>query len=278
MNCVYCVLPVHNRLARLRTCIGYLKLQDYRRLAIVIVDDGSTDGTSEYLSSLNQANLKVLRGNGTLWWSRAMSLGMKYVTHLAEDGDYLLMLNDDVRFDTGYVSALVQESRRNGAAVVGSVQRAETTGEHLGCGYEIDLVRMALRPILRDEGCDPDALPARGVLFPIAVVRTIGFVRTRLLPHYLADCDYSARAKEYGFKLRICPAAVIYSDAASSDESVRKQGFIATYFHPRSKRNVIHRIIFFSVRGPLYLKLSALPRFILFGTRRHFHQSSARAR
>ncbi len=278
MNHVYCVLPVHNRLAALRACIGYLNRQDYKGLTIVVVDDGSTDGTSDYLSSLAQANVNVLRGHGNLWWSRAMLLGMKHVTRLANDGDYLLMLNDDVRFETGYVSALVLESRSHGDAVVGSIQRAETTGEDLGCGYKIDLMKMALRPMLGVDEGEPDAVPARGVLFPIAVVRRIGFVRARLLPHYLADCDYSARAKESGFRLRVSPQAVVFSDAASSDDSIRQRGFIATFFHPRSKRNVIHKIVFFSIRGPLYLRLSALPRFILLGTRRHFSQPPARAR
>jgi len=126
---VFCVIPVHNRLELTKQCLKYLEDQDYPALHIVIVDDGSTDGTREHLAQFSKGNISVLRGDGSLWWGGAMRKGMEFVAALAGDRDYLLMLNDDVRIERNYVSALVRDSSARGGAVVGSAQYDEATGE-----------------------------------------------------------------------------------------------------------------------------------------------------
>ncbi len=50
---VFCVIPVHNRLELTKQCLKYLEDQDYPALHIVIVDDGSTDGTREHLAQFS---------------------------------------------------------------------------------------------------------------------------------------------------------------------------------------------------------------------------------
>jgi GT2 family glycosyltransferase len=263
---VYCVIPVYNRLPVTKQCLAYLSAQDHRALRVVIVDDASTDGTREYLAQCGIPTLTVLTGDGNLWWAGAMHMGIDYVLKVAALGDYLLMLNDDVRVGSDYVSTLVADSVAFGGAVIGSPQRDEVTGELIECGYHIDYWRMRFLPVrAADQTQSIDALPGRGVLFPIRAIRQAGNINAKAFPHYLADLEYSARISELGWRIRISKAADVYSSSESSDDEIRAQGVAKEFLSFRSKNNLKQRLLFFSLRGPVWLRIWAVPRYLLFG-------------
>ena len=261
---VYCVVPVYNRLEVTKRFLEQIAEQDYPSIHTVIVDDGSSDGTGKYLAQSAQSNLTVLTGDGNLWWGGAMHLGMDYVMGVATPSDYLLMLNDDVRIKRDYVSTLVAESVANGAAVVGSSQRDELSGQLLGSGVRIDYWNMRFIPVdCVDQNIFVDALPGRGALFPMSAIFAAGKINSKIFPHYLGDLEYTARVKEAGYKIVLSKIADVYSASEDSDTHVRKKGFIADYFSFRSKNNLLHRILFFCMRGPVFLRILAVPRYPL---------------
>lgn len=260
---VYCIIPVHNRKEVTKHCLEYLDAQDYPSIQIVIVDDGSTDGTGEYLARCARRNLTVLKGDGNLWWGGAMRVGMKYVADLARDSDYLLMLNDDVHIDPDYVSSMVGCSLANNSAVVGSVQRDEKTREMIGCGYQIDFFSMRISPLVTvDANTTIHAFPGRGLLIPWGCVRKVGYVNSRLFSHYLGDIEYTQRLVESGFKLVASMDSPIYTSSENSDSDIRRRGWLHRLFSPRSADNVFYRLAFFTIRGPMVLRFLSLPRFI----------------
>jgi len=262
---VYCVIPVHNRKEVTKRCLEYLDAQDYPAIHVIVVDDGSTDGTGEFLAQRRQSNLDVIWGDGTLWWSGAMRAGMKFVSSLARDDDYLLMLNDDVRIDHDYVATLVKESVGNGGAVVGSTQRAEGTGRLIGSAIRIDFWSMRFLT-LTDTNREPvDAVPGRGVLFPYKVIRRVGEVHSTFYPHYLADLEYTFRCRSRGCKVIVSPHAAVFTSAERSDKQARQTSWLTRRFSARSKDGVVQRLLFFSMHGPWLLRLVAFPRLLLMG-------------
>ena len=268
---VYCVIPVHDRLATTIRCLEYLSAQDYPFLQIIIVDDGSTDGTSEFLIENDLPNLTVISGDGSLWWGGAMYLGIEYVLEVAGKDDFLLMLNDDVRIDKGYVSILVDESIAHGSVVVGSVQCDEVSKNALDSGYLVDYWGMQLVPVNPQvhHKC-VEALPGRGALFPYSSVLSAGNINLNFFRHYLGDLDYSARVSELGWEIIISNRAFVYTSSDSSDQLVRSQGVFQEYFSFRSKNNIKQRLLFFSLHGPYWLRLWAVPRYVLVGGLRFF--------
>ena len=70
-------LTVHNRLAYTSRIIA--QLQDIElNSVIVVIDDGSRDGTSEYLMELQSDRFHVISGNGQLYWAGGMSYATQY--------------------------------------------------------------------------------------------------------------------------------------------------------------------------------------------------------
>jgi GT2 family glycosyltransferase len=237
--------------------------QDYPSLRTVVVDDGSSDGTNEFLATCPTEKVHVIRGDGSLWWGGAMNLGMRFVFGVAEDCDYLLMLNDDVRIGPVYVSTLVDDSVVNNGAVVGSGQRDEASGALLGSGYEVDYKRMVFRPIhAQAVAIAVDALPGRGTLFPVRIARRAGYIH-KLLPHHFGDIEYTARVKESGNLLLVSSRAEVTTATASGQSTERRSTISKKWFGHRSPDNLGHRLIFFLARGPLSLRILAIPRFML---------------
>lgn len=280
MTTVHVLVPVFNRLALTREMLASLHRQVGVTLRIVIVDDGSTDGTADFLAS--QPDVVTLKGDGNLWWAGAMDLALRHIRGLLQPGEFFLFLNNDTRVDDGYVAALVQASQAHGRAVVGSIVRdAQPPHALLDIGPRADLWRMAVWDIARDlspqereqpqEIYPVDFLPGRGTLFPAEVIARIGTMRPRLLPHYHADYEYVDRARRAGFKLIVTSRAVTYSTDAFGNQ--RKAGSRwQQWFGKGSPTNVLQHLAFWSLVGSPVQRGTAVLRIGLAHLDRRTHR------
>ena len=89
----YIIIPVHNRKALTLACLENLKINsNLQKYQVIVVDDGSSDLTSEEVVA-NYPEVIILKGDGNLWWTGAMALGMTYAYE--KGADYFIWLNDD---------------------------------------------------------------------------------------------------------------------------------------------------------------------------------------
>ena len=90
---IYSLVPVHNRKSVTLRCLAALDRQvDLPKLTIVVIDDGSTDGTSEAIQA-EYPQVVVLKGSGNLWWTGAIRMGMEYA--YSQGANFFIWLNDD---------------------------------------------------------------------------------------------------------------------------------------------------------------------------------------
>lgn len=87
------IVPTYNNVGTLQKTIENLLSIKYEKYEIIIVNDGSTDGTSEYLDKINNKKLTVITQENA-GVSRARNNGM-----LRAKGDYLIFVDDDDELD-----------------------------------------------------------------------------------------------------------------------------------------------------------------------------------
>jgi len=81
------IIPTFNRRKLLRKCILSIKNSEFKDMEIIVVDDGSTDGTSEMLSQLGCRYIQLDRGGA----AHARNEGAKIAK-----GKYLVFIDSDV--------------------------------------------------------------------------------------------------------------------------------------------------------------------------------------
>jgi glycosyltransferase involved in cell wall biosynthesis len=76
--CIYILLPVHNRREITKVFIDCLEAQTWQNYHLVLIDDGSTDGTEQVVRERVE-NLTVIRGNGNWWWAGCLQQGFNFL-------------------------------------------------------------------------------------------------------------------------------------------------------------------------------------------------------
>ena len=101
------VIPVFNRLEETISCLKSLGKLTYENYLIIIVDDGSEDGTSEYIKNYYQ-EVYLIKGDGNQWYSGSMNLGIRKAIDL--NSDYVLFLNNDNTVSPDFLTSLINTS------------------------------------------------------------------------------------------------------------------------------------------------------------------------
>ncbi len=84
------VLPTYNRLNYLREAVASVLAQTYDRWELIVVDDGSTDRTVEYLRTLPRHRVQIVRRTHRSNAAIARNLGLAHAR-----GDYVAFLDSD---------------------------------------------------------------------------------------------------------------------------------------------------------------------------------------
>ncbi len=244
---VYIVTSTRNRKELTIKYINCLLGQTYKDIEIIIVDDGSIDGTKEAIESLNK-NIHIIVGDGNLWWTGATRLGVQYAKNKAKKGDYILIQNDDTYFNEAFISDLVSLSEKYNRMIIGSTVKEYDSKKIVYNSCK--LINNGYRPVVlenvKNEIIDTDTISGRGVIVPIEVFNSIDNY-SKLLPHYGADYEFILRAKRKGFKIGMSRDIVTYSTKSNSlglsgtIKAKKKNSFkdfIDLFFQRRSSNNL----------------------------------------
>jgi GT2 family glycosyltransferase len=236
------IIPVHNRCAVTLRCLELLAKQSNVEFEVTVIDDGSSDGTSEAIRE-RFPTVDVLRGDGLLWWAGATNLGIRHALARQRPVPYLLMLNDDVEFNSDYLSSMERDAVAHPKSLIGSLAvYGEDHGRVFWCGQAASYRQCRYGYVRRDglAGCvAAEALPGRGMLVPTDVFRRIGLFDEKAFPQYAADFDFSLRARKAGYELLCCcDTAVVVSTSQTGPGSVYRSDpfnvFLRSFWHVRS--------------------------------------------
>jgi O-antigen biosynthesis protein len=204
------IIPAWNGVAFIGDCLSSLQPQLQTGDAIIVVDNGSTDGTPD-LAERRFPSVQVLRQEYNLGYGGGANRG------IARDrADAVVIMNQDIVLKEGCLAALRQRLEASGPSVIGAklFYPDGRTIQHAG-----GVIRMprgepdhyGYRQIddgSYDQVTQPDYVT--GALFVIdrRVLETIGGFDEDFFPAYYEEADYCYRAREAGFPIIYEPGAV----------------------------------------------------------------------
>ncbi|MCX6639562.1 MAG: glycosyltransferase family 2 protein [bacterium] len=219
---VFAVIPVHNGIEHtLPAVISLLPLMPPPH-RIVIIDDGSTDGTARTLRE-NHPDVIVLHGDGNLWWSGAMNLGARHA--LSEGADYVLFLNNDIVLEPNFLQELLKGAESfPRSLVLSKILSAENPDTIWSLGGKLHPASGYFGMVgnnTPDDGryvepFEVDWLPGMSVLIPIEVFREGIWVDEKTFPQYAGDSDFSIKARQAGYRLIVWPESRVYNKVSNS--------------------------------------------------------------
>jgi len=230
VNRFHILIPVHNRVNRTLHVLECLRKQTFKDFVVYVIDDGSTDGTAARVTETfgDSLDLHVLFGDGNLWWSGATHLGIETALHHALDEDVIVMMNDDIEFNEDFLARATRVAVEYPDSIFGPLVVDDKDRETLcksGAIMASWPLALSYRPFegrkLSESPAFPathdvDFLRAQATFVPVRIVRQIGNVQARLLPHYHADGEYTHRAKRAGFKVFISRDLVVFHSVGST--------------------------------------------------------------
>lgn len=249
---VAAVVPAFNRFEKTRYFVEEFRRQLYPRKVLVICDDGSTDGTGEYLKQ--QSDVITVTGDGSLWWSGGTNAAIRRA--LEERPDYLLTINDDSTVMPDYLGALVSDAMKHPSSIMASLilqtqlpDRIWSIGAsylnfgsalHVLDGYGAPLAHA--RELLSPTIC-VHTMPGNGVLYPSKVFSTVGFFDEKWTPQYHGDTLMVHRAAEAGFVPRVSLNAPVFNDIPEAGATAGYDLFLSLrspFYAPAVFKSVDH--------------------------------------
>lgn len=199
--------------------------EDMRSISheIVAIDNGSTDGSAEYIGREYPA-ISLVQNASNLGFAKAVNQGID-----ASSGDYLLLLNQDIRVRPGAIAALLERiERENHIGVVGpkfvgfdgKTQRSARqfpTLKHVW--YEV-LFLSKLFPESRTFGAwrmgwfdheserEVDQPMGAALMVRRELIEKVGRFDEQF-PVFFNDVDFCRRVRDAGYSLVYYPGAVI---------------------------------------------------------------------
>ncbi len=108
------IIPVYNGEEFLEDCLNSVLNNTYKNIEIIVINDGSTDKTSEILKKYQNYNFKIIEQENS-GVSQARNTGLKTAT-----GDYIMFLDADDIINNDYLESLIKTLHKNKLDIIKS--------------------------------------------------------------------------------------------------------------------------------------------------------------
>jgi GT2 family glycosyltransferase len=196
----------------LEDCLGSLRRQTFRDFETILVDNGSSDGSCEYVRScfpeVQRIELAENRGFA----------GGNLAGYERTRGDLIVLLNNDTEAHPQWLEELWMASQlfRNAGSFASKMMyfddrnRIENCGFNLGiAGTTVELGRGEPDGELWGESREVFGACGGAVGYRRAMLEEIGFLDPDFFMVY-EDVDLSFRAQLHGYRCRYVPNAIVY--------------------------------------------------------------------
>jgi GT2 family glycosyltransferase len=213
------VIPVYNRREITLQGLRSLRRIDRENLQvhIIIVDDGSTDGTSEAIKR-EFPEVQIVKGDGTLHYAAGTNRGISAA--LKRNPDYIVTMNDDAVFHEQFLQRLVKTAETSPHSVVGALLLLWNEPHRV---FQVDFKwKTSTGGWMQPEDAtvydfpkqafEVEGMAGNCVLFPVEAIRECGLMDEKKFPHGWGDIQYVVRMKRKGWRLLVEPKSYVWCE------------------------------------------------------------------
>ena len=218
MKKVTIIIPNYNGLKFMEPCFQALKRQTSDEFDVLVVDNGSNDGSVEWLKERKIPTIFLSENTG---FSGAVNAGIR-----ASVTPYVILLNNDTEADEDYVRQMILAIEKSPSIFSVSCKMIQLYHKELmddagdmytvlGWAYQRGVGQSAAGYNREREifsACAGAAIYRREVFDRIGLFDEMHFA-------YLEDIDVGYRAKIAGYHNRYCPKAVVYHAGSGTSGS-----------------------------------------------------------
>lgn len=252
---IFICIPVHNRLNLTINCIESILSQTYKKIKIIICDDGSSDGTAQYIRE-NYPYITLLSGDGNLWWTGATNECINHALRIGTEIDFIFTMNNDSYIEPKILENLISIAKYYKDAILGCVNVLSNNGNLIEPSAFREQKRRTFSKHLRainnwndnlldidSKQVEVDALSGKGVLVPLYIYSKIGIYNFEKLPHYYADCEFTYRAKKSDYPIYLvyyCPISSFTEESALGQLNTKPnlKHFLQGFFNIKSSHHL----------------------------------------
>ncbi|MBW7958710.1 MAG: glycosyltransferase family 2 protein [Anaerolineae bacterium] len=226
------IIPHWNGVQHLEVCLNALRRQTFTDHEVILVDNGSTDGSQEYVRKAFP-EVRLIELSENRGFTGACNAGYDM-----SRGEFVCLLNNDTEADPGWLGAIIDAfDRHPQVGIVASKMmlfdqrdRFHTAGDY----YRVDGIPGNRGIWQRDEGQYNHQEPVfsacgGAAAYRRAMLQEIGFLDDAFF-FSCEDVDLAWRAQLAGWEVLYVPDAIVYHKLKASDAG----GTTSSYYDGRN--------------------------------------------
>lgn len=228
-NKILVIIVTYNAMRWADRCFGSLEKSSVP-VDTFVVDNGSTDGTREYVPKKFKC-VKFVCSKENLGFGAANNIGLQYA--LDHGYDYVYLLNQDAWLMPDTLEKLIAVSQRHPEYGILSPMQMQANMQHLDNNFR----RFTLTPEMVPYFAEDMFFECRQEIYEVPCVMAAHWLITRQClqtvggfspsyHHYGEDDNYSRRVRYHGMKPGIVPAATAVHDRETRKDSHDKEMFL----------------------------------------------------
>ncbi|WP_195572159.1 glycosyltransferase family 2 protein [Paenibacillus sp. 1001270B_150601_E10] len=207
------IIPTYNRHYLLKACVEAIRAHTTPPYEIIVVDNGSTDGTVQYCREEHLSFVSLAHNRG---FPAACNIGMTLGS-----GHIVILLNNDVIVSYRWLDNILEAFKQNeDVGIIGPTTNYASGKQlvHREYGDLEQFHRLTRQWNELDPKKHQRVQRVVGLCLAIrrSVIRDIGLLDERFSPGHFEDDDYCLRARMSGYGIMICGDVFVHHYGSAS--------------------------------------------------------------